>query len=152
MAKDVDPLPSQGALDLYKAGNKFTAESKSLLDCPAVADQPLLLRSELFVEGLVYGLEDVSTTDPVGVLDVHLPTERLAFKCDNHLGHSAIGRGFVQLGFGQFHPTTRVLEDNIIHRKGHIKAKESLRSAWIKGKQLPMQIERGLFHGHCHQY
>ena len=119
MQKDVDPLPSQGALHLWKARSKLATESKSVLDCPAVVDESLLLGRELHVESLVNALEHVSTANPMGVLDIHLPRERPLLEDNEHLGHSAIGRWFVEL----------VLEDDLIYWKGHIEAEESLRSS-----------------------
>ena len=129
MQEDIDSFPTQGSFDLGRTRSKSTAKSECLLDCPAVADQPPLLNGELFVEGLVYRLEHVPTTDPVGVLDVHLPRECLVLERDEHLGHGAIGRWLFQLRVGELSAAAAVLEDCIIYRERHIEAEESLRSS-----------------------
>ena len=151
MQEDIDPLPTQGTLDLRKAGGKFAAKSESGLDCLAVADQASLLKSELLVKGLVYRLEHVSAANSAGVLDVHLPREWPVLERDEHLGHGAIGRWFVQVSVGELCSTVTVPKDDVIHREGHIEAEESLRFSRLIRKQLPVQIECRLFHGHCHQ-
>ena len=150
MQKDVDPLPSQGTLDLRNAGGKLAAKSESGVDCAAVANEPLFLECELFIKSLVYRLEHVSTEDAAGVLDVHLPRELPVLERDEHLGHGSIGRWFVQLGVGEFRSEAMALKDCFIHRESHIEAEESPRTSCNIGKQLPVQIERRLFHGHCH--
>jgi hypothetical protein len=138
MQKDVDPLPSKGTLHFWKARSKFAAESESVLDYPAVADEPLLFERELLVKSLVNRLENIATTNPVGVLDVHLPRERPVLECDEHLGHGAVGRWFVQLGVGESCSKTTFLIGDFICRKGHIEAEEPPRSMWLIGKQLPV--------------